>query len=524
MLIVDGRIWTGSGEVEALAIRDGRVLAAGTREEVASTAGADPDVVELGGRRVIPGLIDSHVHVVRAGLAWDDLVRWDDGVSRLTDGLERIAAAAAATEQGTWLRVMGGWHPGQFEEGRGPTRAELDAAAPGHPVFVQLLYEEAMLNSEAIGIAIGDTDPPGGWVERDGSGVPTGLVRGPGAFQAVLARVPPPSREQQRSSTRSLMRDFHAAGLTTAVDPGGFGITPDSYGPLFDLWRAGELSLRCRLYLVPATRGNEVEEIREWVRYVQPGFGDDRLRYVGMGEILTFGCHDLEGLGEFEVSAGAKDDLRQIVRLLSGAGWNVHMHSVLDSTTSHILDVWEEVAAERGLGGRYSLGHVEPISRSNLDRVAALGVGIGIQNRMMFRAADSDAAWGGGVVTGAPPLRDIIDRGIPMGAGTDATVVSPFDPWRSIWWLVTGRSVDGAEPRQERHRLSVAEALTAYTSGSAWIAMDEDRLGRLVPGMAADLAVLDRDPFAIEPDDLQHVRAELTMVGGTVVHRSQAFA
>jgi predicted amidohydrolase YtcJ len=317
---------------------------------------------------------------------------------------------------------------------------------------------------------------------------------------------------------------FHSTGLTTVVDPGGFGITPDSYGPMFDLWRADELTLRCRLYLVPATRGNEVEEIRDWVRYVQPGFGDDRLRYVGMGEILTFGCHDLEGLTEFAVTPSAKSDLREIVRILSGAGWNVHMHSVLDQTTSHILDVWEEVERESGLNGRYSLGHVEPISMRNLDRVAALGAGIGVQNRMMFRAADSVTAWGRDVIGDAPPLRDILDRGIPLGGGTDGTVVSPFDPWRSIWWLVTGRSVDGAAPRDQRHRLSITEALTAYTSGSAWIAMDEHRLGRLEPGLHADLTVLDRDPFSVDPDELPQVRSELTMVGGGVVHRGDTFA
>ncbi len=523
-LFVNGRIWTGTGHVEALAIRDGIVLAAGDVDTVRSAADAGTEEIDLGGARAIPGLIDSHIHVLRAGFNWLDLVRWDHGVHSLEEGLTRIRIAAGRLGPGKWLRVLGGWHPGQFAEGRGPTRAELDAVAPANPTYVQLLYEDAVLNTAAIEAALGDEDPPGGYIERDDEGRPTGIIRGAGAFQSVLRQVPPPDLDDMRASTRAVMSEFNASGLTGAIDPGGFGVTPESYRALFDVWRSGETTLRVGLYLVPPTRGNEVAEVRDWVKFVQPMFGDDFLRYLGMGEILTFGCHDLEGLTDFRVSTEAKDDLREIVRTLAAAGWNVHMHSVLDETTSDILDVWEEVDQERGLGGRYSLGHIEPISRRNLERMAALGVGAGIQNRMMFRAADSDRAWGEGTIDHAPPLRDILDLGIPLGGGTDGTVVSPFHPWRSIQWLVTGQSVDGAPARAARHRLSVEEALTAYTSGSAWFALAEDRMGRLTPGMHGDVAVLDRDPFSIDGDELGDVSADLTLVGGRVVHATGPFA
>lgn len=524
-VFANGRIWTGSGHVEALSVRNGRVRATGDAESVRSSVDADAEIFDLEGRTAIPGLIDSHVHVLRAGVHWNDLVRWDDGVATLREGLERITAAARRLGPGVWLRVLGGWHPGQFAEGRGPTRQELDAAAPDNPVYVQLLYEDALLNSAAVSLALGDTDPPGGSIERDTAGAPTGRIRGAGAFAMVLSQIPPPTIAAQRSSTRAVMAEFNGAGLTGAVDPGGFGVTPDSYQALFDVWRAGEATLRTRLYLVPPTRGNEVAEMKDWIRFIQPMFGDDMLRYVGAGEILTFGCHDLEGLTDFRVDPDAKGDLREIVRALAGAGWNVHMHAVLDDTVAEVLDVWEEVDAEMGLNGRYSLAHIEPITRRNLERMSALGVGAGIQNRMMFRAADSAEVWGGDqVIVHSPPLRDILDLGIPLGAGTDGTVVSPFDPWRSIWWLVTGGSVDGAPAREERHRLTVEEALRAYTAGSAWLALDEDRLGRLEAGMLADVAVLDRDPFSIPPDELAQVSADLTMVEGRIVHAAAPFA
>jgi predicted amidohydrolase YtcJ len=525
-VLLGGPIWTGTGHVDALAIRNGRVLAAGDAEGVRRAAGGEAELIDLEGRRAIPGLIDSHVHLLRAGLTWNDIVRWDRAGS-LAEGLDLLRKAAGRMPSGTWLRVLGGWHPGRFAEGRGPTRAELDDVAPEHPVYVQLLYEEAVLNSAALAaVHFGDGDPPGGEVERDATGAPTGLIRGAGAFQHVLGTIPPADLDSQLASTVAFMADFNALGVTGAVDPGGFGVRPESYRALFEAWRRDSMTVRTRLYLVPGERGREMELIEEWVRYVQPGFGDEWLRYVGIGEILTFGCHDLEGVRPypFEVTPQARRELLEISRLLARSGWPVHMHAVLDDTIGAVLDVWEQVDAEIGLGSRWSLAHVEPIGADNLRRVSGLGLGLGVQNRLMYRAADSAALWGDEVVADAPPLRDILDLGIPLGAGTDATVVSPHDPWLSIWWLVTGRSVDGAPPRAPRHRLSVEEALRAYTAGSAWIALDEHRSGRLAPGMLADVAVLTDDVFTIDEDAIPTLRSELTLVGGRAVYAGEAFS
>lgn len=522
-ILLNGAIWTGANQVEAIAVRNGKVLATGSSEEVRDQAGASAEVIDLGGRRAIPGLIDSHIHFLRGGQTWDDIVRWD-GVTSLEEGLRRISDAASVMPAGTWLRVLGSWHPGQFSEGRGPTQAELDRAAPDHPVYVQLLYEWALLSSRAVGLAIGESDPPGGQIERDGAGIPTGLIRGPGAFGSVLGQIPPPDRSAQTASTRSFMSDLNALGITGVIDPGGFGVVPESYGALFDTWRASQMTVRVGLYVVPGGRGTEVEDLRQWVRYIQPGFGDDMLRYVGAGEILTFGCHDMEGVRPFEVSPEAKADLREITRLLSTAGWPIHMHAVLDPTIGAILDVWEEVAADIGLGGRMSLAHAEPIGQRNLERAKALGVGIAIQDRMIMRSADSAAFWGDEVGANAPPLRDILELGIPLGAGTDATVVASHDPWQCIHWLVTGESVDGAPPRSDRHRLTVEEALSAYTSGSAWFSLDEHKRGKLQPGMLADLAVLTDDPFNLDPDRLTDIQSDLTMVDGAIVHSAGPFA
>lgn len=515
LLIAGGPIWTGRRTVEALAVADGKVVAVGSRDEARAALREPVAQIDLQGRRAIPGLIDSHVHVLRAGLTWNHTVRWDD-VTSLSDGLERIREAAAPAG-GSWIRVLGGWHPGRLSEGRGPTRGDLDAAAGDRPAYVQLLYEEGVLNSAGLGQLLAEGDVPG--VERDHRGEPTGRITGPAAFGRVLSMFETPGRADQAASTTTLMEDLASLGVTGAIDPGGFGITPESYTTIFDLWRGSLLPMRIRLYLVPSTRGREMAEIRDWVRYVQPGFGDDMLRYVGMGEIVSFGCHDMEGVRPFRVSPGARAELLEISDLLAAHGWPVHLHAIFDSTIEAVLDVWEEVDHRHSLPGRrFSLAHAEQISSRSLERVRRLGVGLAIQNRLMYRAADSAALWGEETAAGAPPLRDILDMGIPLGAGTDATVVTPHNPWLSMWWLVTGRSFDGAPPRVDRHRLSIEEALTAYTRGSAWFSFEEAHRGHLEPGALADLAVLDADPFTIDPALLGGIRSELTLLGGRPVH------
>ena len=521
-LISNGAIWTGDRDVEALAVRDGRVLAAGSLDEARNAVTAGHELIDLQGRRAIPGLIDSHVHILRAGLTWNHITSWDDVIS-LDEGLAAIRRDAASRPTDSWVRVLGGWHPGLFPEGRGPTREELDEAAAGHPAYVQLLYEEGMLNSRGLELLLVDGDVPG--VERAEDGTPTGKVRGPVAFGRVAALFARPDAADREASTTAVMADFNAKGLTGAIDPGGFGIDQRSYDTMFDMWRRDQLTVRTRLYLVPQTRGNEVEEVREWVKFIQPRFGDDMLAYVGMGEILTFGCHDMEGVRPFEVSDQAKSELLEISDLLARHEWPIHMHAIFDTTIAAVLDTWEEIDRRHGMAGRrWSLGHAEPISRKSLERAKALDLGIAIQNRLMFRSADSTALWGEQVGHNAPPLGDILEMGIPLGGGTDATVVSPFDPWRSIWWLVTGKSVDGAPPRKERHRLSVEQALTAYTRGSAWFSFDETDRGHLEPGALADIAVLNRDPFEIDPDELPTVSADLTLLGGKTVHAAGEFA
>jgi predicted amidohydrolase YtcJ len=537
VLLRGGAIYQGAGTAagavgaprfaDALAIRDGRVRAVGPWSQLKSLAGRHTVTIDLEGRTVVPGLIDSHLHLVRAGLTWTDEAFWYETPS-LEQGLRLLEDQARQRPAGTWLRVVGGWHPGQFAERRGPTSAELTRRFPNHPVYIQLLYEEALLNDAALkaaGIGHGVPDPPSGAFDRDPqTGVPTGTVRGVGAFLHCLACMSEPSHADKVRGTAELMAALNAWGVTGAIDAGGLGVTPELYEPLFALWRDGKMTVRTRLYLGPRTRGAEREELTGWLRHTRPGFGDGWLRHVGIGEITVFGCHDLEGLTDFAIDDASQHELDVICRQIAARGWPLHLHAVLDSTVTAVLDVWERIDREVPLAGlRWSLAHAEPISAGNLARVAALGCGIAVQDRMVYRATDSAAVWGDDVVRDAPPVRDILELGVPLGAGTDSTRVASPNPWVALWWLVSGNTFDDGPRRSERHRLTRSEALNAYTTGSAWFSFEETTRGRLEPGMRADLAVLTDDYFSVSTDDIRALASDLTMVDGRVVHAAGSF-
>ncbi len=533
-VFLGGRVWPGAGpaaggEPSAMAVAGGRVAALGSDEELRELIGPGSTVIELQGRRVIPGLIDGHMHAARAGLTWTSELHWD-GVRDVDSALATVSEAAARAAPGQWIRAVGGWHPSQFTEVREPTRGELDKAAGDHPAYVQALYEVAVLNSAALrdsGLDRLTSDLPDGRIERDpGTGEPTGRVYGMGAFTFCLAAAGTSGREEQRRSTAGMVADMHASGLTGIVDPGGFGMVPESYDPLFDLWRAGELTMRMRLFLSAAHPGQEYDEVDAWLRHAQTRFGDEMLRVLGAGEVVHFGCHDFEGQQSFTVSDESAAELLRITRRVAERGWPLHIHAVLDSSVSRIVDCWESVNSEIPLAGlRFSLAHADRISPRNLSRLRALGAGVVLDDRQVFKAATSAAAWGGDdVMSRVPPVGDIITAGIPVAASTDATRASSWSPWLSLWWLTTGTSLDGVRRRGPGQLATRAQALEWYTAGSAWLSFEEADRGHLRPGARADLAVLSEDYFTVPDDRIPAVRSELTMVGGRVVHSSGALA
>jgi predicted amidohydrolase YtcJ len=507
----------------AIVIEGGRIAAVLPDHQLAHMAGRTGEAVDLAGRRVVPGLIDSHAHVTRAGTTWNREVCWAE-LPSLADALERLTARARGAAAGSWIAVVGGWHPGQFREQRGPSRDELNRACPEHPCYVQLLYDEAVLNDRGIAEAQLDrlSARSRAAVERDRMGDPTGVVRGMPAFAHIAGVIGAPSPSQQRRSLQSFIAHLAGYGITGAIDPGGFGFGMDGYEPAFALWRGGELGMRLRL-LVCATRpGEEVDEIDELTSSIAPGSGDELLRVSGVGELVVHGCHDMEGLAPHHIDRESRDRLLRVSRLVAERGWPMHVHTILDGSIGAVLDAWEQIGRSRPVGPLgFTLAHVEAIGRRNLMRACALGLRMAVQNRLLLRAADSAGAWGAGVVRNAPPLGRLVELGFEIGAGTDGTRVTPINPWRSLWWLVTGRALDGGPRRAPAHRLDRALALQLYTRGSAALSGESASRGSIAVGQTADLCVLDRDYFAIPDDEIPCIRSALTLLAGRATHAEE---
>ncbi|MEU0743615.1 amidohydrolase [Streptomyces sp. NPDC006134] len=530
LVLRNAKIHTGDPArpaASALAVRDGHLVALGDDGDIAGLLGPGTRVLDALGRRVVPGLNDSHLHVIRGGLAYVLELRWD-GVRSLRQALAMLREQAGRTPRGQWIRVVGGWSADQFAERRLPTPAELTAAAPDTPVFVLHLYQAAVLNRAAVraaGFTRDTPDPRGGQIVRGRDGEPNGmLLAAPSALllYSTLAKAPPLDPADRATSTRHFLRELNRFGLTSAVDAaGGFQSFPDDYTTVVDLAREGRLSVRIAYHLFPQTAGQELADLRRWTDTVRPGEGDAWLRLNGAGENLTWAAADFENFSEPRPELGPYEgEFEKAVRLLMENGWGFRLHATYDETIRRDLAVFEKLAAE-GLfpaGNRWLFDHAETVSPASLERIAALGGTISVQNRMSFQGRAFTDRYGPEAAARTPPVTDMLAAGIPVAAGTDATRVSSYNPWVALHWLVTGRTVGGLRLYPPQRRVSRATALDMYTRQGARITGEDGVKGVLKEGCFADFAVLSDDYFTVDADDIPHIESLLTVVGGRIVY------
>jgi predicted amidohydrolase YtcJ len=533
LILVNGRITTQDERrsmVQALAIKDGQILASGSDAEISRYQGSK---IDLNGRTVFPGLIDSHSHPIRGGLYYNLELRWD-GVPSLADGLRMLRGQAQRTPPNQWVRVVGGWSEFQFAEKRMPTLDELNAAAPDTPVFVLNLYAMALLNRaalRAVGYDRNTPNPPGGEIQRDAAGNPTGvLIARPNAFilYSTLAKGPKLPFDEQLNSTRHFMRELNRLGVTSVIDAGGgFQNYPQDYEVVTALNREKLSTVRLAANLFTQRNGHELEDFASWAKSVKPGQGDDMFRINGAGEMLVYSAADFEDFLEPrpELPARMEADLSAVVRLLAKQRWPFRLHATYDETITRALDVFQAVDREIPLAGmHWFIDHAETISPRNIDRIRALGGGIAIQHRMAYQGEHFIERYGKAKAEQSPPVKRMLAAGVPLGAGTDATRVASYNPFVSLYWLITGKTVGGTPLYTEANRLERMEALRLWTASSAWFSSEQGRKGALAPGQLADLAVLSADYFSIPDEDIKRLESVLTLVGGKAVHAAAEFA
>src|SRR5215469_10050120 len=519
--------------VEAIAIEEGKVAATGSNEEILKLRQGSTRLVDLNKRTVIPGLNDSHMHPIRGGLNYNMELRWD-GVPSLADALRMLKEQAARTPAPQWVRVVGGWTEFQFAERRMPTLNEINAAAPDTPVFVMHLYDRALLNAaalRAVGYDKNAPDFPAGEVQRDSRGNPTGLlIAKPNAniLYATLAKGPKLSREDQLNSSRLFFRELNRFGITSAIDAGGgFQNYPDDYGVVNQLHRNGELSVRLAYNLFTQKPKQELQDFQNWTTMTEPGDGDDFYRVNGAGEMLVFSAADFEDflVPRPDMLPVMESELRGVIRHLVENRWPFRLHTTYNETIERALNVYEEVNRDIPFDGlHWFFDHCETITDRNIERVKALGGGIAVQNRMAFQGEYFVERYGAQQAKRTPPIRRMLEMGVPVGAGTDATRVSSYNPFLSLYWLITGKTIGGLSLYPKENRFDRAEALKLYTVGSSWLSTEDGKKGALIPGQLADLAVLSADYFVIPDQDIKRLESHLTIVGGRVVYAKGEFA
>src|SRR5579862_1046911 len=519
--------------VEAIAITGGKVSAVGKDEEILRLREPGTQVINGERRTVIPGLNDSHMHPIRGGLNYNMELRWD-GVPSLADALRMLKEQAARTPAPQWVRVIGGWTEFQFAERRMPTLDEINAVAPDTPVFVMHLYDRALLNAEAlraVGYDKNASNFPAGEVHRDRRGNPTGLlIAKPNAniLYSTLAKGPKLSRADQLNSSRLFFRELNRFGITSVIDAGGgFQNYPDDYGVVNELHRNGELSIRLAYNLFTQKPKQELADFQSWTKMTSPGEGDDFYRLNGAGEMLVFSAADFEDflVPRPDLLPVMESELKAVIRHLVENRWPFRLHATYNETIERALNVYEEVYREIPFDRLpWFFDHCETISDRNIDRVKALGGGIAVQNRMAFQGEYFVERYGAQQARRTPPIRRMLEIGVPVGAGTDATRVSSYNPFLSLYWLITGKTVGGLGLYPKENRLDRAEALKLYTIGSSWFSTEDGKKGALAPGQLADLAVLSADYFSIPDEEIKQLESVLTIVGGKIVYATDEFS
>lgn len=545
LIIFNAKIYTGNRaqpEASALAVKKGRVYSVGPDAEILSLKNARTKIVDARSRRLIPGIIDAHTHVLN-DFAYNYNIRWD-GVPTLRQGLRMLSEQAARTPEGQWVKVIGGWSPYQFKENRFPTLAELSKAVSNRPMIVQYAYNRAFLNKQAMDALGVGTDrfpkQPGVEIEKDGKGNPTGVVHGyTWLFLALEMMVPQPTIDEQVSAMVYSIRGLNQFGVTSIVDNGGRWPYPEAQSRVDVLAKDNRLNVRMPFVDLQLGNGGPVNMVDLEIQAItktapiSPGQNlhptlEHGHEYRGAGEVLSADVHDHENFDRpvllIEPEKMRRFVEQDVTRLVERR-IPFRMHISYNENIGPFLDALEALNKKVPLDGlRWSLEHAETISPANIARVKALGGGIALDDKMALHGDGFIKTHGLAAALQTPRLRMLVDSGIPLAMSTDAFRASSFNPWVGVSWMVSGKSVSGSEILAKDNRLSRAEALKLFTTGAAWFMNAESEVGVIAPGNLADFALLDRDYFTVPEEQIKSISSVLTVMDGRVVYGAQDYS
>ena len=506
---------------QALAIRGNRIVAVGTNQQIAQMAGTTTRRIDLRGRAVVPGLIDNHMHLLRAGTTWTREVRLD-GVESRRQALDLVTARAKASPGGEWVYNIGGWSVDQFADSRSKfTREELDRIAPNNPVALQESYYRTYLNTrglEAFGIRDGAPDPadfPKSSIVRDAAGRAAGIVEGGmGAVRAIAGKMPRVADQDLEASTLSMIRDMNRAGLTA------FGVAGCDRAllPMYRKWEA-QHQLNLRIFCIDgvgAGTPEQVERALPQIANIKLFQGSDFVDSVLYGESVYGPLHD----PMFDSTSDPKpEQLAQWRRLATEVAKNrlpLHVHAELTHTIDAFLDQIEAVNKIYPIKNlRWMLAHFNQSNLAQLERMKRLGMYAAVHPWNVINGGIMHEIFGDDAYE-QPPLATIQASGIMWGFGSDGSAANQYMPFITLNYAVTGKMASGLKVM--RQTISREDALIAYTRRNAFFVFQEDNLGAIQPGKLADLVVLDRDYLTIPADQIKDIKPVLTMVDGRIVY------
>jgi predicted amidohydrolase YtcJ len=523
---------TKNTNATAVAIKDGKFVAVGNDAAVMEFASEGTKIINLEKKRVVPGINDSHIHLIRGGLNYNLELRWD-GVPSLSDALRMLKEQVDRTPSPQWVRVVGGWSEFQFAERRMPNLEEINALAPETPVFILHLYDRAIMNRaalKAVGFTKDSPAPAGGHIQKDNNGEPTGLIIAtPNAMilYSTLAKGPTLPYEQQVNSTRHFMKELNRFGITSVIDAGGgFQNFPDDYKVVNELNEKKQLTVRIAYNLFTQKAKHEFEDFTDWIDSVKLYQGDDMYRHNGAGEMLVFSAADFEDFLQPrpDLPENMEAELEKVVRLLVANRWPFRLHATYNESITRFLNLFEKVNCDIPFDGLpWIFDHAETIDERNIERTKNLGGGIAIQSRMAYQGEYFTDRYGAKAAENTPPIKTMLEMEVPVGGGSDATRVSSYNPWVSMYWLTVGKTVGGLQ-LYNKSRLTREVALELYTKGSAWFSQEQQKKGDIQVGMFADLAVLNKDYFAVDDEDVKNIEADMTVVDGRIVYARGDFS